>query len=50
MDPKVAEKIEGTELLVGQNIGGAHAPVPPCSYAPVILYSIWNYNTLMHHE
>ena len=28
------KNIGGAQLLVARNIGGARAPVPPCSYGP----------------
>ena len=33
---KFPENIGGAQLLTAPNIGGARAPVPPCSYGPVM--------------
>ena len=35
MDPRFAENIEGAQVLVDQNIGGALPLCSPCSYALV---------------
>ena len=35
LDPRSDENIEEAQVIVNQNIGGAHVPVPPCSYTPV---------------
>ena len=34
MDPRSAENIEGAQVLIVQNIGGALAPVPPLFLRP----------------